>query len=82
MAHHFPTSVFEAQDYTIEQHSAYMAAVAKAQVRAVHSHFRQYILWEDDGSYTVIDESSYEPLIDRVDERVLCTIPGSFSDEF
>jgi DNA-binding GntR family transcriptional regulator len=82
MAYHFPTSDFEAPTYTIEEHRAYLAAVAKAQVRAVHSYFCQHILREDDGSYTVIDEGSYEPLIDWVDDRIVCTIPASFSDEF
>lgn len=82
MAYHFPNSEFEASAYTVEEHRAYLAAVTKAQVRAVHSYFCQHVLREDDGSYTVIDEGSYEPLIDWVDERIVCTIPSGFSDEF
>lgn len=82
MAYHFLTSDFEAPTYTVEEHQSYLAAVTKAQVRAVHSYFCQHILREHDGSYTVIDEGSYEPLIDWVDERIVCTIPASFSDEF
>lgn len=82
MAYHFQASDFDAQAYTIEDYKAYLAAVTQAQVRAIRSYFHQHVLREDDGSYTVIDEGSYEPLIDWVDERIVCTIPASFSDEF
>jgi hypothetical protein len=82
MAYNFNSCGFEASAYTIDEHKAYLAAVTQAQVRAARSYFPQHILREDNGSYTVIDEGAYEPLIDWVDERIVCTIPGGISDEF
>ncbi|GAO40614.1 hypothetical protein SCH01S_49_00280 [Sphingomonas changbaiensis NBRC 104936] len=82
MAYHFQAWDFESPAYTIEDHEAYIAAVTQAQVRAAHSYFHQHVLREDDGSYIVIDEGSYEPMIDWEDERIVCTILGGISDEF
>jgi uncharacterized protein YpuA (DUF1002 family) len=81
MAYHFHTSDFEAWAYTIKEHEAYLAAVTQAQVRPVHSYSCQHILWEDDGSYIVFDEGSYEPLTDWVGAPIVCTIPASLRDE-
>lgn len=72
---------FDAPPYTAEEHKAYLAAVAQAQVRAAHSYFHQHIIREEDGSYWVADEGSHEPLIDWLSERIVCTIDAGLIDE-
>ncbi|SDA36040.1 hypothetical protein [Sphingomonas sp. NFR15] len=60
----------------------YLAALAFAERRALHSFFDQHVIEEGDGHYIAIDEGDYDALPMRLIERVVHTVPGRMSDEF
>ncbi|KEQ53743.1 hypothetical protein [Sphingobium chlorophenolicum] len=62
--------------------AAYLAALAFAERRALHSFFDQHIIEEEDGRYVAIDEGDYDALPMRLIDRVVHTVPGRMSDEF
>lgn len=59
----------------------YMAAIATAERRALHSFFDQHII-EEDGQYFSIDEGDYGALPMRIVDRVVYTVPGGMADEW
>jgi len=63
-------------------HVAYLAAVACAERRALHSFFDQHIIEAPEGGYVAVDEGDYDALPDAFIERVVHTIPGRMSDDF
>jgi hypothetical protein len=60
----------------------YLAALACAERRALHSFFDQHIIEEEDGRYITIDEGDYDALPMRIIDRVVYTVQGRMSDEF
>jgi len=76
--------------YTCSHHSyqpdadqtAFIAAMDKANARAQHSYFTQYVLTDSEVGYITIDEGDYGALPDRLMGRVVDAVPGRFSDEF
>jgi hypothetical protein len=63
-------------------HAAYMAAVACAARRALHSFFDQHVIIEPDGGYCAIDEGDYNALPMNIIDRVVYSVPGAMSDEY
>ena len=59
----------------------YLAAVASAQSRALHSYFDQHVI-EEDGRYFSIDEGDYDALPMRLIDRVVYTAHGAMSDDY
>lgn len=66
----------------IVDHGAYLAAVACAERRALHSFFDQHILEDHDAGYLAIDEGDYNVLPRRLVERIVHTVPGAMNDEY
>jgi hypothetical protein len=62
--------------------AAYLAALAFAERRALHSFFDQHIIEEGEGRYIAIDEGDYNALPKTIIDRVVHTVPGGMSDEF
>lgn len=62
--------------------AAYLAAVACAEQRALHSFFDQHIVEDADGHYLAIDEGDYNALPQRMIDRIVHTVPGAMSDEW
>ncbi|MDR6790195.1 hypothetical protein J2Y58_003575 [Sphingomonas sp. BE138] len=60
----------------------YLAALAFAERRALHSFFDQHVIEEGDGRYVAIDEGDYDALPMMLIDRVVHTVPGRMSDEF
>ena len=58
----------------------YLAAVASAERRALHSYFDQHVI-EDEGRYFSIDEADYNALPMRLIDKVVYTAHGAMSDE-
>jgi len=61
--------------------AAYLAAIACAERRALHSFFDQHVITDEHG-YLAIDEGDYNALPMTIIDRVVHTIPGRMSDEF
>ncbi len=61
---------------------AYLAALACAEGRALHSFFDQHVVEDEAGSYLAIDEGDYGALPMRIIDRIVHTIPGAMSDEW
>lgn len=59
----------------------FLAAVATAERRALHSYFDQHILEEEDG-YVAIDEGDYNNLPHRLVDRIVHTVRGGMADEY
>ncbi|WP_299309655.1 hypothetical protein [uncultured Croceicoccus sp.] len=62
--------------------AAFIAAMDKANARAQHSYFTQYVLTDSEAGYVTIDEGDYGALPDLLMARVVDAVPGRFSDEF
>jgi len=62
--------------------AAFIAAMDKANARAQHSYFTQYVLTDSEAGYVTIDEGDDGALPDRLMARVVDAVPGRFSDEF
>ena len=60
----------------------YLAALATAEKRALHSYFNQHIILDDDEHYYAFDEGDYDALPRHLEHRVIDTIPGAMSDEW
>jgi len=60
----------------------YLAAVAFAERRALHSFFDQHVIEDDAEGYIAIDEGDYDALPMTLIDRVVHTVPGRMSDEF
>lgn len=60
----------------------YLAALAFAERRALHSFFDQHVIEDERGSYIAIDEGDYDALPMTLVDRVVHTVPGRMSDEF
>lgn len=60
----------------------YLAALAFAERRALHSFFDQHVIEEARGSYVAIDEGDYNALPMALVDRVVHTVPGRMSDEY
>ena len=63
-------------------HAGYMAAVACAERRALHSYFDQHVIEDPEYGYVAIDEGDYNALPMMIIDRVVHTVPGGMSDEF
>ncbi|MAM37748.1 MAG: hypothetical protein U9R64_17640 [Pseudomonadota bacterium] len=61
--------------------AAYLAAVACAERRALHSFFDQHVLQDEDSGYVTIDEGDYGALPMPIIDRIVYTVPGGMSDE-
>ncbi|ATI80603.1 hypothetical protein [Sphingobium yanoikuyae] len=61
--------------------AAYLAAVACAERRALHSYFDQHVI-EEEGAYLAIDEGDYGALPMQIIDRVVHTVPGRLDDEY
>lgn len=61
--------------------AAYLAAVACAERRALHSYFDQHVI-EEEGAYIAIDEGDYGALPMQIIDRVVHTVPGGLDDEY
>lgn len=73
------------QTITTAQHADtanYLAALAFAERRALHSFFDQHVIEDDAGHYVAIDEGDYDALPVTLIDRVVHTVPGGMSDEF
>ncbi|API60169.1 hypothetical protein BSL82_13410 [Tardibacter chloracetimidivorans] len=62
--------------------AAYLAALAYAERRALHSFFDQHVIEDDTRGYIAIDEGDYGALPMALIDRVVHTVPGGMSDEF
>jgi hypothetical protein len=63
-------------------HANYLAAIACAERRALHSFFDQHVIENGEDDYIAIDEGDYGALPMRLIDRVVHTVPGRMSDEF
>lgn len=61
--------------------AAYLAAVACAERRALHSFFDQHVIEDEDIGYFTIDEGDYGALPMTLIDRVVHTVPGGMDDE-
>ena len=61
---------------------AYLAALAFAERRAMHSFFDQHIVEDETGGYLAVDEGDYNALPMRIIDRIVHTVPGAMSDEW
>jgi hypothetical protein len=61
--------------------AAYLAAVACAERRALHSYFDQHVI-EDESGYIAIDEGDYNALPMTIIDRIVHTVPGGMHDEY
>ena len=55
------------------EHAAYLAAVACAERRALHSFFDQHVIEDDNDGFIAIDEGDYDALPMGVIDRVVHT---------
>ena len=62
--------------------AAYLAAVACAERRALHSFFDQHVLEDGEAGYITIDEGDYGALPMPMIDRIVYSVPGAMSDEF
>jgi hypothetical protein len=62
--------------------ASYLAALAFAERRALHSFFDQHVIEDVPGSYVAIDEGDYDALPMMLIDRVVHTVPGRMSDEY
>jgi hypothetical protein len=62
--------------------AAYLAALAYAERRALHSFFDQHVIEDETRGYIAIDEGDYGALPMALIDRVVHTVPGGMSDEF
>lgn len=70
------------QTITSSSTAGYLAALASAESRALHSFFDQHIILGDDDHYFALDEGDYNALPSYLEHRVVETIPGAMSDEW
>ncbi|MDT7533055.1 hypothetical protein OVY48_06340 [Sphingobium sp. SA2] len=61
--------------------AAYLAAVACAERRALHSFFDQHVIEDEDIGYFTIDEADYGALPTTLIDRIVYTTPGRMDDE-
>lgn len=61
---------------------AYLAALAFAERRALHSFFDQHVIEDAPGHYVTIDEGDYDALPMTLIDRVVHTVSGRMSDEY
>ncbi|PBN42942.1 hypothetical protein [Sphingobium sp. D43FB] len=62
--------------------AAYLAALAFAERRALHSFFDQHVIEDQPGHYVTIDEGDYDALPMTLIDQVVHTVPGRMSDEY
>lgn len=62
-------------------HAAYLAAIACAERRALHSYFDQHVLEDEEAGFIAIDEGDYGALPAMLIDKVVHTIPGGLWDE-
>ncbi|HEX7857323.1 hypothetical protein ACQKJZ_18145 [Sphingomonas sp. NPDC019816] len=67
---------------TAYNHAAYLAAIACAERRALHSYFDQHVVEDEEAGFTAIDEGDYGMMPMTLIDRVVHTVPGRLSDEF
>jgi len=63
-------------------HAGFIAAIACAERRALHSYFDQHVIDDPENGYVAIDEGDYNALPMTIIDRVVHTVPGGMSDEF
>lgn len=61
---------------------ALVTALDQAHARSFHSYFTQYVLIDEKGGYTAVDEGDYGALPAALLARVIDTVPGRLCDEF
>lgn len=66
----------------MNDHANYLAAVACAERRALHSFFDQHVIEDGNDGFIAIDEGDYDALPMGIIDRVVHTVPGGMSDEF
>ena len=62
--------------------TAYFAAVANAERRALHIFFDQHVIEDEEQGYLAIDEGDYGNLTPAMIDRIVYTAPGGILDEF
>ena len=62
--------------------AAYLAALAFAERRALHSYFDQHVIEDTQLGYLAIDEGDYGALSQAMIERIVYTAPGGLIDEY
>lgn len=62
--------------------AAYLAAVACAERRALHSFFDQHVIEDEDIGYITIDEGDYGALPMTIIDRIVHSVPGGLLDEY
>lgn len=60
----------------------YFAALAVAELRALHSFFDQHIIEDKKLGYFALDEGDYDALPAHLAARVVHTVHGAMLDEF
>ena len=61
--------------------AAYLAAIACAERRALHSYFDQHVLEDEEAGFIAIDEGDYGALPAMLIDKVVHTIPDGLWDE-
>ena len=62
--------------------AAYLAALAFAERRALHSFFDQHVIEDETQGYFALDEGDYNALPAHLAHRVVHTIHGGLLDEY
>jgi hypothetical protein len=62
--------------------SAYFAAVASAERRALHSYFDQHVIADDELGYLTLDEGDYGALSPALIDRIVYTAAAGRLDEY
>ena len=70
------------QNIAIADTRDYLAALATAEQRALHSFFDQHIILDDDHHYYALDEGDYNALPKHLERSVIETIHGAMNDDF
>ena len=60
----------------------YLAALAFAERRALHSFFDQHVIEDEFGCFLAIDEGDYNALPQDLIDRIVHSVPGMMADDF
>jgi len=66
----------------VQDHAAFLAALASAERRARTSYFDQHIIEDHEAGYLTIDEGDYATLPMPLVERIVHTVQGGLIDEY
>ena len=62
--------------------AAYLAALAYAERRALHSFFDQHVIEDEFGCFLAVDEGDYNALPQDLIDRIVHSVPGMMADDF